>query len=56
LRPRTFCNTFCQKCSPFFHCSMTQESFPDFSLLQLFHPLPNECQLFMPKDFWDLPV
>ena len=30
--------------------------FPDLSLLQLFSPLPNECQLFVPKDFWDLPV
>ncbi|MFN9905860.1 MAG: hypothetical protein ACK56F_07005, partial [bacterium] len=30
--------------------------FPDFYSLQLFSPLPNECQLFMPKDFWDLPV
>jgi hypothetical protein len=30
--------------------------FPDFSFTQLFSPLPNECQLFMPKDFWNLPV
>ena len=27
-----------------------------FPCYNFFHPLPNECQLFMPKDFWDLPV
>ena len=54
--PVHFCNTFCQKCSPFFHCPSTREFFLFFRSLQLFSPLPNECQLFVPKDFWDLPV
>jgi hypothetical protein len=40
----------------FFHHSTTRESFPDFSFITAFSPLPNECQLFMPKDFWNLPV
>ena len=29
--------------------------FPIFLLLQLFSPLTNECQLFMPKDFLEPP-
>jgi hypothetical protein len=35
----------------FFHCPTTRESFRNFRSLQLFSPLPNECQLFVPKDF-----
>jgi hypothetical protein len=40
----------------FFHHSTIRESFRTFLSSQLFSPLPNECQLFMPKDFWNLPV
>ena len=33
----------------------TWESFPDFSFTIAFSPFPNECQLFMPKDFLEPP-
>ena len=33
----------------------TQESFSFFLLPLLFSPFPNECQLFMPKDFLEPP-
>jgi hypothetical protein len=51
-----FCNTFCQKCSPFSTTQQPENLFRIFLSSQLFSPLPNECQLFMPKDFWNLPV
>jgi len=54
--PVHFCNTFCQKMLSFFHHSTIRESFRIFLSSQLFSLLPNECQLFMPKDFWNLPV
>ena len=50
-----FCNTLCQKCSPFSTTQQPENLFPIFLLLQLFSPLPNECQLFMPKDFLEPP-
>ena len=49
--PVHFCNTFCRKMLSFFHHSTTRESFRIFLSSQLFSPLLNECQLFMPKDF-----
>ena len=53
--PVHFCNTFCRKMLSFFHHSTTRESFPDFSFITTFSPLPKECQLFMPKDFLEPP-
>ena len=50
-----FCNTFCQKCSPFSTTQQPANLFRIFLSSQLFSPLPNECQLFMPKDFLEPP-
>ena len=50
-----FCNTFCQKMLSFLHHSTIRESFRIFLSSQLFSLLPNECQLFMPKDFLEPP-
>ena len=53
---RTFLQHPLPKMLSFFHHSATRESFPDFSLTTaFFSPLPNECQLFMPKDFLEPP-
>ena len=56
LHPCIFATPSAKKCSPFFHHSTIRESFRIFLSSQLFSPLPDECQLFMPKDFWNLPV
>ncbi len=54
--PVHFRNTLCQKCTPFFHQSLTRESFSRSFFRYSFSPFLNECQLFISKDFWNLPV
>ncbi len=36
--------------------SLTRESFSRSLFRYSFSPFLNKCQLFMPKDFWNLPV
>jgi len=55
LGVRTFLQHLLPKILSFFHHSITRESFPDFSFAAAFSPFPNECQLFMPKDFLEPP-
>ena len=55
LGVRTFLQHLLPKMLSLLHYSITQESFSIFLLPQLFSPFPNECQLFMPKDFLEPP-
>ena len=55
LGVRTFLQHLLPKMLSLFHHSITRESFPDFSFAAAFSPFPNECQLFMPKDFLEPP-
>ena len=56
LHPYIFATPSAEKCSPFSTTQQPENLFRIFLSSQLFSPLPNECQLFMPKDFWNLPV
>ncbi len=51
----TFLQHLLPKMLSLLHHSITQESFPDLSLVAAFSPFLNECQLFMPKDFLEPP-
>jgi hypothetical protein len=56
LHPYIFATPFAKKCTPFFHQSLTRESFSRSLFCYNFPPFLNKCQLFMSKDFWNLPV
>ena len=51
-----FATPFAKKCTPFFHESLTRESFSRSLFRYSFSPFLNKCQLFVYKDFWNLPV
>ena len=55
LGVRSFLQHLLPKMLSLLHYSMTQESFLDFSFAAAFSSFPNECQLFMPKDFLEPP-
>ena len=55
LSVRTFLQHLLPKMLSLLHYSITQESFLDFSFAAAFSPFPNECLLFMPKDFLEPP-
>jgi hypothetical protein len=54
--PYIFATPFAKKYAPFFHQSLARESFSRSFFRYNFSPFLNECQLFMLKDFWNLPV
>ena len=54
--PVHFRNTLCQKMHSLLHQSLTRESFSRSFFRYSFSPFLNKCQLFMLKDFWNLPV
>ena len=54
--PVHFRNTLCQKMHSLLHQSSTRESFSRSFFHYSFSPFLDKCQLFMPKDFWNLPV
>jgi hypothetical protein len=56
LRPYIFATPFAKKCTPLFHQSLTRESFSRSLFRYSFSLFLNKCQLFMSKDFWNLPV
>ncbi len=56
LHPYIFATPSAKKCTPFFHQSSTRESFSRSLFRYSFSPFLNKCQLFMSKDFWNLPV
>jgi hypothetical protein len=56
LHPYIFATPFAKKCTSFLHQSLTRESFSRSFFRYSFSPFLDECQLFMQKDFWNLPV
>ena len=56
LRPYIFATPFAKKCASFSHQSLTREFFSRSLFRYSFSPFLNKCQLFMLKDFWNLPV
>jgi hypothetical protein len=56
LHPYIFATPFAKKCTPFFHQSLIRETFSRSSFRYNFSPFLKKCQLFIPKDFWNLPV
>ena len=54
--PVHFCNILCQKMHSLSHQPLTRESFSRSFFRCSFSPFLNKCQLFMSKDFWNLPV
>ncbi len=56
LHPHIFATPFAKKWTPFFHQSLTWESFSRSPFRYNFSPFLNKCQLFISKDFWNLPV
>jgi len=56
LHPYIFATPSAKKCSPFSTTQQSENLSGFFLSSQLFSLLLNECQLFMPKDFWNLPV
>jgi hypothetical protein len=54
--PVHFRNTLCQKMHSLLHQSLTRESFSRSFFRYSFSPFLDECQLLMPKDFWNLPA
>ncbi len=55
-RPYIFATPFAEKCASFSHPSLTRESFTRSFFRCSFSPFLSKCQLFMSKDFWNLPV
>ena len=55
LGVRTFLQHLLPKMLSLLHHSVTRESFPALSFVAVFSPFLNECQLFMPKDFFEPP-
>ena len=57
LCTRTFSqHPLLKKCTLFSRQSLIRESFSRFLFRHNFPPFLNECQLFISKDFWNLPV
>ncbi len=55
LHPHIFATPFAKKLTPFFHHSLTRESFSRFPFRYNFSSFLNKCLLFTSKDFWNLP-
>jgi hypothetical protein len=51
-----FRNLLCQKMHFLLHQSLTRESYSRPLFRCRFSPFLDKCQLFMPNDFWNLPV